>query len=210
MNLADIRTRVKRIFGDESGAQINDADIDRWANDGQLDIVRRTECLQALLELNTTAADGSYDLPDDVIKVRRVTYDGVLLSRMELEELDGIHRSRDANTPVGTPSAYYIWARQLFLHPAPADGGTNNLDFYYVKTPPALVSGTDIPAIPLQMHEDIVRYCLARAKELDEEFKQADQVWSDYLMRMSMSVDEQHSPNADSYPAVRTLPGDDW
>lgn len=210
MNLLDIKTRVKRLFGDESGAQIIDADIIRWANDGQLDIVRRTECLQAHVETNSVAKDNSYALPPDAIRVRRVTYDGNVLSRVELEELDGVNKSREASDITGTPTQYYIWGRQLWLYPTPSNSGTGNLDIYYLKAPATLGGDADVPDIPGHMHEDIVRYCLARAKELDEEFNQAEQIWNDYQMRTMLSFDEQHNPNADSYPAVRALPGDEW
>lgn len=211
MNLGEIKTSVKRLFGDESGAQITDADIVRWANDGQVDIVRKTECLQKKTEFNVTANDESYDLPADSIRLRRVELDGKALSRVELEELDNVVPDRNVTgTSSGSPVVYYVWGQTLWLYPKPETAGTSNLDLFYLKRPAALAVDADIPEIPVHMHEDIVRYCLARAKELDEEMEQARNIFMDYETRVMLSRDEAQNPENDTYPAVRILPGDDW
>jgi hypothetical protein len=208
VNLGQIILSVQRQFGDTSGAQITVTDITRWANDAQIDIVRRTECLQIHAETNAIAADGSYYLPDDYVRLRRVTFDGVKLERVELEELDGIAGSREAGETTGSPGYFYVWGTRLWLYPAPASSGSGNLDIFYVKRPDTLENNSDIPEIPTHMHEDIVRFCLGRAKELDEEDGKAQEIMADYEARISLSRDETQNPEIDSYPSVRDIDGD--
>lgn len=139
MNLSQIINAVQRQFGDESGAQITRSDIIRWANHGQVDIVRKTEALQIHAETDTLKDDGSYDLPTGYVRVRRVTFDGRKLERVELEELDDLVPDRDSNGESSTPVYYYMWGSRLFIYPAPARAGAGNLDVYYVKMPNELV-----------------------------------------------------------------------
>lgn len=210
MNVREIMTRVQRQFGDESGAQITEDDILRWCNDGQLDIARRTECLQSHAETSSAADDGSYELPDEFMFARRVTFDNILLHRIELETLDGMHgtyRDREGAF-TGEPESYYIWGHKLYIYPAPSAPGVGNLDIFFVRTPALLRFDTDVPEIPLHMHEDLVRYCLTRAKELDEDWDAAKMIGGEYDARVLNARHETKDPYIDTYPAVRLIPGD--
>lgn len=208
MNLAEIKTSVKRQFGDESGAQITEADITRWANDAIRDIVRKVEITNQHRETAAVAEDGSYELPDNFMYIARVTFDNRLINERKLQDLDLDSRAVDT-AGSGTPESYYIWNNTLYLYPAPSRGGSGNLDIWYVSQPAALTSDTDVPEIPTYMHEDIVRYCLARAKELDEDWAASQIFDADYEARVMQARYEKSAQPTDSYPSVRTLPGDD-
>lgn len=209
MKLSQIVTAVQRQFGDESGAQITRSDIIRWANDAQVDINRQTEVLQVHSETDAIKGDGSYDLPTDFVRIRRVTWDDVLLQRIELEELDKTSRTIDKASS-GSPDKYYVWGRRLWIYPRPSNTGSGNLDIFYVKMPDPLVNDDDEPEVPVHMHEDIIRYALARAKELDEEDGKAQEVMADYNARLSLSKDEAQNPENNSYPAVRDIEASYW
>lgn len=208
MNLGEIKTAVKRQFGDESGAQITESDITRWANDAVRDIVRKVEISNQHRETASVADDGSYELPDNFMYIARVTYSNRLLRESKLQDLDLSSNAVDTVSP-GTPESYYIWNNTLYLHPAPSSSGTGNLDIWYVSQPASLGSDIDVPEIPTYMHEDIVRYCLARAKELDEDYQGAAMFDSDYEARVMQARYEKSAQPTDTYPSVRTLPGDD-
>lgn len=209
MNLGDIITRVQRQFGDESGAQITTADITRWTNDAMMDIVRKTECLEGHKETNAILNDGTYTLPPDLMFLKRVTLDSRVLRRTRIQELDQIASDTDV-AGSGTSDRYYLWGSVLTLWPNPSAAGTANLDIFYIKTPIAVVGTNDTPEIPIQMHEDIVRYCLTRAKELDDDQQGAAAIGAEYDSRLAQAMFEQKSQPVDSYPSVRLLSGDDW
>jgi len=208
MNLGEIKTSVKRQFGDESGAQITESDITRWANDAIRDIVRKVEITNQHRETNVVSGDGGYELPDNYMYIARVTYNNRLIRERKLQDLDLESVGVDA-VGNGEPESYYIWNNTVYLYPAPSSSGSGNLDIWYVSQPAALVSDADVPEIPTYMHEDIVRYCLARAKELDEDYQAATMFDSDYENRIMQARYEKSAQPTDSYPGVRVLPGDD-
>lgn len=208
MNLGEIKTAVKRQFGDESGAQITEADITRWANDALRDIVRKVEITNQHRETAAVGGDGTYELPSNFMYIARVTYNSRLLKETKLQDLDLQSNGVDS-VGTGEPGSYYIWNSVLHLHPAPASSGTGNLDIWYVSQPTALSTDADVPEIPAYMHEDIVRYCLARAKELDEDWAASQALSNDYEARIMQARYEQSAQPTDSYPSIRTLPGDD-
>jgi hypothetical protein len=204
MNLGQIVASVQRQFGDESGAQITRSDIVRWSNDALVDITRKTEVLQVHAETDTLKEDGSYDLPHDHIRIRRVSYRGYRLKRTELEALDEAQPLQKGQA-AGSPHAFYVWGRKIWLFPKPSRDGEGKLEIYYVKMPDELVADQDVPEIPPHMHEDIVRYCLARAKELDESDEKAQEIMADYAARIALSRDEAQNPEIESYPTVRDI-----
>lgn len=207
MNLGQIIMAVQRQFGDESGAQITRSDIIRWANDGQVDITRKTEILQVHSETDTIKDDGSYDLPFDHIRLRRISYRGDRLDRIELEELDELVPQQEKQA-ASHPKYYYVWGRKIWLYPKPSRNGEGKLDAYYVKMPDELKVDQDVPEIPVHMHEDIIRYCLARSKELNEDDSKAQEVMFDYENRIALSKDEAQNPEVASYPSVRDIEAD--
>lgn len=208
MNVGDIATRVYRQFGDESGAQIDEDDVIRWVNDAQMDIVRRTEILQKESPvIPVVADDDEYDPPADFMFARRITLDGYLLRRTSIEEMDAYEGNREADGITGSPDRYYLRGLKIVLYPIPEAAG--DLVVLYVRQPVTVTGVGDIPEIPLYMHEDIVRYCLQRAKELNEDFEQAGIIGADYEQRTNKAREESQSSHGDSYPAVRLLPGDD-
>lgn len=211
MNLGEIIKSVQRQLGDESEVQFEKADIKRWANDAQVDIARKTECLQEHSETSAVSEDGSYLLPADFIGLKRVSFDKSVIQPTTLDNADKSYPNRDRGEgSTGSPSTYYVWGRTLHLYPWPEQGGIANLDIWYYRAPKALAADEDIPEIPSWMHEDIVRYCIARGKELDEEDAQSQKAMTEYDVRVAESRHEAQNPQADSYPSVRLVSGDDW
>lgn len=206
MNFADIKIRVQKIFGDESGAQIDSADILRWANDAQIEIAKNTEGLDGPYTTPTLDGVAAYALPVDFLLVRRVTFDGYHLERKTAEQLDLVNPNRDVSTSTGKPVYYYTRSRSIYLYPVPGPVGT--LKLTYVKRPADLVDDTSIPNLPVEMHEDIVRYCLMRAKELDSDWEAARYLSNDLSARLGESRHLVQNQNADSYPVVREV--DAW
>lgn len=207
MNLGELTSRVQRQFGDEAGVQITAGDIRNWLNDAQVDIVRRTDVLQASLKTDVVANQPDYAVPNNFVKIRRVTVNGNLIRPTQLEHLDQLNPGRD-NETTSIPNWYYTWGNSIYLYPTPSARSTLGLEIYYIRTPLVLNAPTDIPEIPAYMHEDLLRFALARAKELDEEEASAQRLMADYGDRMAQSSWEASNQQTDSYPAVRLLPGD--
>src|SRR5215212_5975441 len=73
MNVSDIKTRIKRTFGDESGVQVTDEDIVRWINDAQRAIVTQNESLLEVTALaSLVAGTQEYTLPADILILKAI------------------------------------------------------------------------------------------------------------------------------------------
>ncbi len=209
MRLGEIKQRVKRQFGDESGALIDDDDIIAWANEAQRDIIRKTRCLADSAYISVVAGTDSYDLPSNFLVAASVLLDGRKLTATTREEIDLLDPYRDTPDVIGdTPTRYYIWGQQLYLYPKPIADSTNGVRIFYAILPSTLINDDNIPEIPEQMHMDIVRYCLSMAKELNEDIDGAGRIRTEYENRIALSMDEAKGGNEESFPAVRCLPGD--
>lgn len=209
MTVQEIFDRVKSDFGDTSGAEINDAELLRWVNDEQLEIVRLTGCLEGSTTLSTSQGVSNYAMTNDMIEVRSISVDGALIKRTTKEELDKQYPLRDANYPTGVASLFYIHARRIYFYPAPSTTGSFNVAVPYVKAPTLLTSTADTPEIPSIYHVGLVRALVIRAKEKDEEYAQAQTLQTNLRTQLSMTASEAEWPFSDSYPAVRCLPGDE-
>lgn len=204
MNLGDIIISVQRQFGDDTEAQITTEDISRWANDGQLEIARRTEVLLLTHTTETVIEQREYPLPADFLRANRVMVNGTVIKRTSSSSLDIVAPSRDV-TPYrgGTPTGYYIRRKTIQLYPAPE--AVVSLVIEYNARPTTLVETDDIPEIPVEMHQDIVRYCMIRARELDGDRTGAKEANIEFDARLSISADENWNPYSDTYPSIREV-----
>lgn len=210
LSVGDIAIRVKRIFGDESGTQIDDADILRWANDAQLDIARKTRCLIKTEYYNT--ANGTHELnpPPGFLFFLRAICDGRLLSAIPYQELDVRNPNRGMSYPSGTPEYISFIGQSVLLYPAPSVTGNNNLAITYIARPATLDSTGDVLEIPDQYYESVVRFCLMRAKELDQDWAAAQLFQKQYEDELNEIRDDAANASQAAYPVVRDDEGDSW
>ena len=208
MLVSDIQSRVKNLFGDTAGAQITDAMILDWINDGQTDICRKAECLEGVQSQSIVAGTEAYNYPTDFIKEQALKVDGIKLSRLTLPSIDMLYPDRAADTYRGSPLYYFHHNRQFKLYPLPATSGTNNLVVWYIRYATTLTAGGNTPEIPSIYHEDLVRFCLWHALEQDEQWTPAQAAKQDYETRLLTTIADSQVEYSDTYPSVRALPGD--
>lgn len=209
MILLDIQTRVKRTFGDESGAQIDDNDIARWASDAQLDIVRETKCL---LDTNSQAfaAGGSYFQIPRAISIQTVTVDGAALKGITSQELNMRFPDRFVSSTRGTPQ--FFLARDdpagtiVDIYPFPVAAGT--MLCTYNGRPLPVVNPNDAFSVPEQYQDIIYRKCLERAYETDGQWNAAKTMQMDAAEKTSRARADSKDKDDSSYPSVRCLPWD--
>jgi hypothetical protein len=206
MNVATAMRKVQRLFGDDNNVILNDQDIWDWIDEAQMQIIRKTHCLTK----TATGAASTYplNLPADYIMAKRITYgpnNDVLLPIL-IDDLD----DADIN-PAGTndsPAYYYIANKQVNLFPNKGSTDTtNNVSFTYVCAA-AAITGTGIALdTPLSFHEDIVRYCVMRAHERNENYRAQDM--SNTIFE-GMSGERMHEAtlNEDGFYVIRDDPGD--
>ena len=211
MKLSDVQTRVKRSFGDESGAQIDNDDIARWASDAQLDIVKQTKCNQTTSRIAVVSGQYDYTITSS-ITISSVVVDGHPLRAISQNELNqrfpDRHRVDISN---GIPA--FFTARDgaggtvVTLYPTP-NATTTEIVVTHNTRPSPVVNPTDEFSIPEEYHEIIFRRCLERAYEQDGQWTAAGVMAQDATGRINDAKADSADKTDDSYPSIRCLPGD--
>lgn len=178
MNLGEIRTRVQRIFGDESGVQITNEDVVRWLNDAQRNIVLENEnLLQTTAFTSGVAAQQEYTLPADLLILRGISYKSpsdvsyVKLMGLDRPKFDEYIGGWDGSAYAqGTPLCYFVWDNKIEVFPIPEVASANGFKIWYNRKPTDVVADVDIPSIPEIYHMTLVDMCLSSAYEMDEDW----------------------------------------
>jgi hypothetical protein len=205
MNLTTVVRKVQRLFGDTPAEiVITQTDIFDWVDEAQLQITRKTHCLTKSAT-GLAASTFPLNLPADWIMSKRLLYGKTVLKFVEIDDLDGL--SYDATVPVDTPTVYYIFNKQLNLYPNKGANDTTQLQHDYVCTPTPIATIATPLDVPISYHEDIVRYCIMRSHERNENYK-AQQISSDTLEAYSGErMQEATNPNEENY-VIRDDPGE--
>lgn len=208
----DVITSVQRQFGDESGVQITAADVIRWINDGQREIVlKNTEVNQAMVKINVAAQQTEYpilaNIPD-IMVIHSVHFRGQILRPMTfVQAQETIIQSDDTRTD-STPSFWYEYAGVLHLWPIPSVSYTQGLTVFYSSAPVTVTAANSTLSVPDSYFKALVDYCTAQAHELDQDFAAANVKAQQF--ETSVQVQANRSRSEDNvYPTITLLPEDD-
>lgn len=216
MNLSDVKIAVKRMFGDQSGVQLEDTDITRWVNEAQREVVRQNEeVLQKISLADIVANQNLYDLPSDHFVLHTVRYKSSTainyrkLMGMSLVQFDTYVDGWDTgNNFKGDPQIFCVQADQIAIFPSPIQSSTGGLKLIYSRTPSTIDSNNDELDLPVAYQDAVVNYCLRQAYIMDENPEGAAQIHS--LMERDMRTMKQFegwNPR-DRYPSITVLDED--
>ena len=216
MNVSEILTRVKRQFGDESGVQVTDEDIIRWINEGQRQIVMQNEgLLETTATANAVVNQQEYVIPATALILRSVSYQSpddmsyYKLEGLSMPQLDAYIDGWDGDAfSTGTPLVYTIFGGNILLFPIPDRSATNAIKIYFNRTPVDVVTGADIPDLPLLYHDSLVKSCLQMAYELDENWDGAKEKAIQLDADVALLRGRDAWKKQDTYPIMTVLPED--
>lgn len=208
MNLGQLKDKVRRLMGDESGTILTDDFLLDWINEGELDIVKKTECLEASTSWAASTSSQTYALPSNFMYAKRVSLDGVALKAVTMEDADFITGAIDEDTYTFPAAAgtYYIWNSNLYI--SAQSSNTGNVVLHYIKYPTELSTDTTDLSIPRHMQDDLIRYVCAKCRERLDEMDEARFAQADYNAEVTESAAIENWQTKDSYPAVRLAYGD--
>jgi len=203
--MADIISRVKRTFGDESGAQITDDDIIRWTNDAQNEIAQAQKLFESTGVQTTVAGTADYYLPDTLIDLRAVYYDGRPLNYMSEQMFDEyIRKVNDGyETSDGEPTCYTSWGNKVSLYPSPA--GSKQLKIHFICFPAPVTAITDSLTLPMRYHNRILEAVLAHAYELDENFEGSQFKYQQFAGSLRDQAGDEEWDGKSAYPGITVL-----
>jgi hypothetical protein len=212
LQVQDVKTRVKRTFGDEAGVQVTDADILMWINDAQRNIVRDNDnVLPTVGTANVVAGQNNYTLPSDLYRVHTVKWNGYNLKSLSWQDFNTKFQgweSTDSLYSQGQPTFYTLWQSSFYLFPTPSSALTSGLKIYYTRRPVDRVNDTDVLDTPEEYNDAVVNYVLQKCYELDEDWTGAGNKASEVTADLnSLKIQEQWR-DEESYPSIRVMPED--
>lgn len=186
--LGDVFSYVKRQFGDESGVQITDADITRWVNQAQVEIVNKNPMIQATATQTAVVGQQTYDVPPDMIQLESVFVDSMILEQSNFETIRAT-MGMGANIEQGIPLYWYVWNNKIYLWPTPSEAKT--IEVNYSRLPTRVTAQSDFLGVPDRYYDRICEFAMSKAYELDED-------WSAYQVNRQQFEDKLlEATNAD-------------
>ncbi len=172
----DVADRIRAQFGDTSGAQLSDAAILRWINDGQREIVNSNPILRATKVTNIVAGQQDYTFPTDkVLTIEAIYISGYPITALTPQEAREFIRTRDPENLLTStrPDVWWERAGVISLYPVPSETITDGLKLEYIKVPTSLTMFADTLSIPDSYFNELVNYVTAQALEMDENYDAA-------------------------------------
>lgn len=168
-----------------------------WINAGQLQIARETKCLST----TSSAVANLYPfaMPTNLLKIERITYDGVALNYVDIEELDS--RILDLSI-VEAPLLFYVVGQTIHLYPKPAPTDNTTVVLTYSRIPVTIATIADSLTLPEAFHQDLVDSVLINAHERNENWKAVEILTNKLLKNLSLRVEDSNVPD-DTYPIIR-------
>jgi hypothetical protein len=173
----DVAVRVRAAFGDVSGAQLGDANILLWINDGQREIVNSNPILRAVKTADVVANQAEYTFPSDKVQFIEAIYiDGYPIDNLSPQAArEYIQKSDPKKVAVADqPEIWYERAGVITFFPKPGKSITNGLKLEYVKSPTALTSLGSAVGIPDRYFNELVNYVVSQSLEMDENYDAAN------------------------------------
>lgn len=202
---ADVITRVKTQFGDESGAQLTDAAIIRWINDGQQEIVNNNAILKATKYTDVVSGQAEYTFPDDKVQYIEAIYiDGRPIKNLSPQSFRDFiladDPARDATAKY--PDVWYERAGTITFYPTPNEAFTNGLKLEYVKMPTPVTASSSALGIPDRYLMELVNYCMTQALEYDENYDAAAYKFRQFRDGLDRLSYKENISQVDMYPGV--------
>jgi hypothetical protein len=207
----DVADRIRAQFGDTSGAQVADAAIIRWINDGQREIVNSNPILRATKTTDYIAGQQDYSFPTDKVLVIEAIYiNGYPITAISPQEAREYIKTKDPLNIVNSPTPDVWWERAgiISFYPVADTTVANGLKLEYIKVPTSITAFADILSIPDRYFNELVNYVTAQALELDENYSAAavkTRQFRDGLDRLSQ---KDAISNSDSYMSIMPDPQD--
>lgn len=204
----NVLARVKRTFGDESGAQVTDADIIGWINSGQSEINKRQRILKDTATTPLIIGTRAYTFPTPrILEIESLQVAGKPLQYMTFKEAQEYLLSNDPTfTVTGTPYLWYEWGGVINLYPTP--DAVFNLDLYYVKYPVDVTNGTDILGVPDSYFESLLEYCMGQAYEQDDDWTGSSQKSTQFNESLGRLAQDGSKYNRQYYSTITFLDED--
>ena len=173
-----IITRARYYLNESTASFWSDAELLQFINDGTMDIVARTHCLETTETETITTGTTTY-----AISTTYLTVKGVVLNEDKSLRKGSIEHIGDT-ADLGEPAYYIEWNNNIVVYPAPASGVSGETLTTYLVSRPTTVTSSQAVQVPAQFNRALVLYVVAQALFKDEKFAKAGRFMAEYLSEL--------------------------
>lgn len=200
---------VKRLFGDEAGVQVENADVQRWANSAMTEIVTNNKAIKAKSTLPTVIGTSAYTFP--AVKIQQIEalhYENVRLENLQFAEAERYIISNDPQqTESGTPLFWYEWDGELSVWPKPDAVGT--LTLYYTAYATELTGDTSqFLDVPDRFYNAVVDYVMSKVYEMDEDLQGSQMAEQRFRAALENQMEDERQAQHMQYPVIMDVVSD--
>jgi hypothetical protein len=216
MNVEEVKSRVKRTFGDESAVQLTDDDIINFINDAQREIIQQNpETLEKIVVTDTVLGQQDYTFPADLQMLRSLSYrreSTQSYSRLQgksLQEFDEIIDRWDGPShSQGNPQYWCTFANNFKLWPIPDIAVTEGLKLFYYRNPVDVALDADEIDLPVGYHLAVVKYVLKSAYEMDEDWTSVGNKAQEFNFDVAGQKTREKQQHQETYQVITVLSDD--
>lgn len=202
----DVAANVRRLFGDESGVQLEDGDLARWINMGQYEIARQNKVLKSRGVTTAMPGQSNYALTlgAPILQIESVRLGSVRLVPTEFTTVDANFVEYPANAK-GDPRIWYRWGDEIVLWPTPKTA--EELSIFFTAAPVAVAEFN--AATPLELPDEyflpLIDFCMSKAHEMDDNPQSQEISIKQYADRMTSMNDEERGGQSLAFPTINIV-----
>jgi len=167
MTPSELNTYCRQRYNATADNFFSDTELYSYMYDAQMQLARETKCIKAVYSSSTVASQNEYDKPSRSVSIKRVTYGGKKLVKIN-DKLDDYLTGGDQDTTsTGEPQYYWDWGTTIHLRPTPDAIGT--LKIYSFDVPDTVLA-TGTFNVPLRYHLDLADFVLFMMALKDKNF----------------------------------------
>lgn len=176
-----------RVYLNEASAGFwDDTQLLTWLNDGMVDVVARTACLETTENISLVAATIEYSVTSAYLTIKGVQY--VNASGTTKSLLKGNINAVGHGDDPGEPVYWYEWAGKIGVYPSLSSVTTESVNAYVITRPTAITL-TDNITIPAIYDKALTYYMIAQALWRDRQTGRYAQMMSIYLQELVLYHD---------------------
>lgn len=190
--VVEVMNAVKRQFGDESGVQLEDADLVRWITDAQDVINYQNKVLKSTATIPAVTEQATYTFPTtQVLQIESLHFNGVRIPNVPFAQAEETLIGVDSDA-TGTPQFWYEWGGTFTFWPAPDEANDITVFFTSLVQPvPVLPDLDTLLSLPDKYFADIVTYVLKQAYEMDEDWQASGAKAQQFKDAVDMKQDDE-------------------
>ena len=202
--VADLFQQIKRVFGDESNAQLENADLVMFTNSAIDEINYRNRVLKASATLPAVSGQAEYTFPtQNILQIEALLFNGALVRNISYAMALENYIGQMPETGNADPLYWWEWAGNFTFWPTPATG-TIRLDYTVRHTPVTGAPGEVIP-LPDKFYNDIIARVLQQGYELDEQPELANYQAQTFSTSLANHAEEERAAQEMYYPIITLM-----